>query len=127
MASKFSVDSASRRLRESIGSNAITLQEREVLIMDAPALILCAETERLALEADITLIVVQACKNTRQDLLRAARSIERIRVPAIGVILDNVEVARAGSTLRRDLEQYLPLQNHLARFTLRANEPANES
>jgi uncharacterized protein involved in exopolysaccharide biosynthesis len=93
----------------------------EVVLCDAPALLLSSEAERLAAEASATLLVVQAGKNTKEDLLRAARTLDRIKVHAVGVILDNVEVERAGRVLRSDFKQYLPLQGNLGRFTYKAD------
>jgi hypothetical protein len=65
-----------------------------------------ADTERLAAEADITLMIVQAEKDTRPDLLRGARLLERLNVPAVGVILQGVRPECAGSSLRRELNEY---------------------
>ncbi len=90
------------------------LEDCSVVLMDAPALVFSAETERLAAEADMTLVVVQAGMNTRPDLVRGARLLERLNVPAIGVILQDVRVERAGRSLRRDLKEYMAMQRQLA-------------
>jgi uncharacterized protein involved in exopolysaccharide biosynthesis len=95
-------------------SLAEDLEDCSVVLMDAPALVFSAETERLAAEADMTLVVVQAGMNTRPDLLRGARLLERLNVPAIGVILQDVRVERAGRSLRRDLKEYMAMQRQLA-------------
>jgi uncharacterized protein involved in exopolysaccharide biosynthesis len=93
------------------------LEDCSVVLMDAPALVFSAETERLASEADMTLVVVQAGMNTRPDLVRGARLLERLNVPAIGVILQDVRVERAGRSLRRDLKEYMAMQRQLAGLT----------
>jgi capsular polysaccharide biosynthesis protein len=83
------------------------LDSNSVVLMDAPALVFSAEAERLAAEADMTLVVVQAGSNTRPDLVRGARLLERLNVAAVGIILQDVRVERAGRSLRRDLKEYL--------------------
>lgn len=93
------------------------LEDTNVFLMDAPALVFSAESERLAAEADMTLMVVQAGKNTRAELVRGARLLERLNVPAVGIILQEVRVARAGRRLRRDLEEYSVSQRQLPGFT----------
>jgi hypothetical protein len=60
---------------------------------------------------------VQAGTNTRPELVRGARLLERLNVPAVGVILQDVKVARAGRSLRRDLKEYMALQRQLAGLT----------
>jgi capsular polysaccharide biosynthesis protein len=92
------------------GAIVKVLQDCDVTLMDSPALVFSAEAERLATEADMTLVVVQAGKNTRPELLRSARLLERLNIPAIGVILQDVQVKRAGRSLRRDLKEYLAMQ-----------------
>jgi len=106
-------------------ANARPLGGVEVLIFDAPALLFSSEAERLAAEASATLLVVQAGKNTKEDLLRAARTLDRIKAPAVGVILDNVRVERAGRLLRSDLKQYLHIQGHLEHFPQKAKADAS--
>jgi len=88
------------------------LEDCHVVLMDSPALMFSAEAERLAAEADMTLVVVQAGKNTRAELLRGARLLERLNVPAIGIILEDVQVKRAGRALRRDLREYRAMLEH---------------
>lgn len=87
------------------------LDGRNVMLSDAPALVFSAHAERLAAQSDITFMVIEAGKDTRSDLIRAARLLERLNVPAVGVILCNVQVKRAGRSLRRDLEEYIGAEN----------------
>ncbi len=100
-------------------SSVDEMEGRHVVLMDAPPLMFSAEAERLAVEADMTLLVVRAARNTRADLLRGARLLERLNVPAVGVILQDVQVERAGRLLRRDLREYLALQRQMAGVTRR--------
>jgi capsular polysaccharide biosynthesis protein len=93
------------------------LEDCDLVLMEAPALVFSAEAERMAAKADITLVVVQAGKNTRPDLVRGARLLERLNVQAVGVIVQDVRVERAGRSLRRDLREYMALHGQLAGLT----------
>jgi hypothetical protein len=83
------------------------LETFDAVLLHGPALVFRSEAERLAAEADITLLVVEAGSDTRPELVRGARLLERLNVPAIGVILQNVRVDRAGRRMRRDLKDYM--------------------
>jgi uncharacterized protein involved in exopolysaccharide biosynthesis len=87
-----------------------------VVLMDAPALVFSAEAERLAVEADLTLLVVLAGINTRSELTRGARLLERLNIPMIGVILQEVQVDHAGKALRRDLKEFMVVKQQFAGF-----------
>ncbi len=89
------------------------LEGRNVMLMDAPALVFSAEAEHLATQADITLIVVQAGQDKRSDLIRGARLLERLNVPAVGAVLCGVRVKRAGRALRRDLDEYQAVERQI--------------
>ena len=93
------------------------MEDCEVVLMDSPALVFSADAERMAAKADMTLVVVKAGMNTRPDLVRGARLLERLNVPAVGVILQDVKVERAGRVLRRDLKEYTALQAQMGRLT----------
>jgi capsular polysaccharide biosynthesis protein len=125
MAAEFRERTGAPKLLAAGDSDVEQIKAREVLIMDAPALLFSAGAERLASEAEVTLMVVQACKNTRTDLLRAAQILQRINVPAVGVILDNVQIKLAGYLLRRDFEEYVPIQSQMAKFLYHRDKTVN--
>ncbi len=83
------------------------LESFDAVLLHGPALVFWSEAERLAAEADITILVVEAGKDTQAELVRGARLLERLNIPAIGVVLQNVRVDRAGRRMRQDLKEYL--------------------
>jgi capsular polysaccharide biosynthesis protein len=97
----------------SSGPISSELENCNVVLMDAPALVFSSVAERLAIEADLTLVVVHAGTTTRADLVRGARLLEWLNIAAIGVILQDVRVERASRTMRSDLAQYIRLQEGL--------------
>ena len=101
-------------LISSVISPGVDRNGSDVVLIDAPALLLSADAERVAAEADITLMIVQAGKNTRPDLVRGARLLERLDAPAVGVILQGVRVDRAGSSLIRELNEYRAYRSQIA-------------
>jgi hypothetical protein len=78
-------------------------QDCDVVLISAPPLLLSSDTELLATEADVTLMIVDAGKSTRKDLERAGRLLERLNGGGVGAILTNVRVERAGRSLRSEL------------------------
>ena len=102
---------------ENVVTNPPRTSRYQVELYQASALMISADAERLATMADLTLIIVEAGKDTRSDLARGAKLLERLNVPFM-TILHNVRIDRAGRTMKRDLKEYNALQND---FALRAN------
>jgi capsular polysaccharide biosynthesis protein len=76
-----------------------------VLINTAP--ILCsAETEYLARCADVTILVATASKTTKNQLLRAARQLERIDVPGVAAVVSEVSMLRVNSAVKNDVQEF---------------------
>jgi capsular polysaccharide biosynthesis protein len=108
---------------EKIGSMAIEQDQislpagvdRRILIMDAEPVIFSAETERLAGEADITLLVAEASVDRRDDLVRSAKMLEKAGVKAFGVILRDLKINRAGRVFRTDRKQFGAINERMAR------------
>lgn len=71
----------------------------EIVLIDAPPVLECAETELLVGLADITLLVVQAGGLNRGEIKRAVRLLERLTPPVIGAVLTRVQLDRGGSEL----------------------------
>lgn len=89
--------------------------DRRILIMDAEPVIFSAETERLAGEADITLLVAEASVDRRDDLVRSAKILEKASVKAFGVILRDLRINRAGRVFRTDWKQFGAIDKRVAR------------
>ena len=71
----------------------------EMVLIDAPPALLCAEAELLVSLADITVLVVQAGGVNRGEIKRSLKLLERIGPPVIGAILTRVQLDRGGSDL----------------------------
>jgi len=84
-------------------------QDCDVVLISASPLLLSADTELLATEADVTLMIVQSGKSTRNDLERAGRLLERLNVAGVGAVLTNVQVERAGRLVKSDFRDYMSL------------------
>jgi len=76
-----------------------------VLINTAP--ILCsAETEYLARCADVTILVATASKTKKNQILRAARQLERIDVPGVAAVVSEVSMLRVNSSVKSDVQEF---------------------
>jgi succinoglycan biosynthesis transport protein ExoP len=84
--------------------------DRDVTLIEAPALILSADAERLVARADMTLVMVEAGQNTRSDLICGGRLLRRLNVSFVGVVLQDVRLERAGRSLRREWKEYVELR-----------------
>jgi polysaccharide biosynthesis transport protein len=84
-------------------------REYDVVLIDTPPLRLSADTEFLASISDITLVVVEAGKATRRELVQGTALLGQIGTPSIGVIMSRVRMRRAGSALKRDFKHFSSL------------------
>jgi uncharacterized protein involved in exopolysaccharide biosynthesis len=79
----------------------------DILLLDCQPLFVSADTEYLARTSDATLLIVESGMVLKQDLMRAARLLERLPVPSIAVMLNQLKLARAGADLREDLREFV--------------------
>ena len=84
-------------------------REYDVVLIDTPPLRLSADTEFLASISDITLVVVEAGKATRRELVQGTTLLGQIGTPSIGVIMSRVRMRRAGSALKREFKHFSSL------------------
>ena len=77
-----------------------------IVLVDAPPLLLSADTELLAGIVDATLLVVEADGVNKGEVKRAARSLERLDPPAAGVILNRVRIYEGGGYFANLLREY---------------------
>lgn len=78
----------------------------DVVLIDAQPLMISADTEYLARNADATVLIVESSRTKRGHLTRAARLLERLAVPGVSVVLNRVSVANADAPLRHSLHGY---------------------
>ena len=84
-------------------------REYDVVLIDTPPLRLSADTEFLASISDITLVVVEAGKATRRELVQGTALLGQIGTPSIGVIMSRVRMRRAGGALKREFKHFSSL------------------
>lgn len=71
-------------------------QTYEMILLDAPPLLLSADTELLIGLADATILVIEAESAHKGEIKRAARVLERLSPPVVAAILNRVRVYAAG-------------------------------
>jgi hypothetical protein len=81
--------------------------EYDVLLLDCQPIFISADTEYLARMADATLLVVESGMVLKHDLLRAAHLLERLPVPSVAVVLNQLSLDRADLSLREDLREFV--------------------
>jgi Mrp family chromosome partitioning ATPase len=83
------------------------LRERyEVILLDAPPVLLSADTEFLAGVADATLLVVRSQQVRPGELKRAVVTLERIDPPLVGVIVNCLQVFQGGGYYSEMVDSY---------------------
>jgi hypothetical protein len=95
-----SVHAVTRTFREIHG-------DYDMLLLDCQPLFVSADTEYLARTSDATLLVVESGMVLKQDLLRAAHLLERLPVPSVAVMVNQLKLARADASLREDLREFV--------------------
>jgi Mrp family chromosome partitioning ATPase len=68
----------------------------DIVLLDAPPVLLSADTELLIGMSDATLLVVQAGGEPKGQIKRAARVVERLSPPVVGAILNRVRIHSEG-------------------------------
>ena len=78
----------------------------EIVIIDAAPVLLSAETEYLARQADVTILVSEAGRTKKAWLTRAARLLERLGVAGAAAVVNKVNPARTEDALKHDLREF---------------------
>lgn len=78
----------------------------DVVLIDANPLPISAKTEYLARLADATVLVLESGMTTKQELVRAARLLERLDAAGVAVILNKMTLGRADRELKREFNRY---------------------
>lgn len=77
----------------------------ELILFDAAPLAGSEETERLVKSAHCTIVVVESGVTTRAQLRTVANILQRLKVPAVGFVLNRVRLATADPEFRRSIRQ----------------------
>jgi hypothetical protein len=87
------------------GANETETIQREMILFDAAPLAASEETERLVKSAHCTIVVIQSGVTTRAQLRTVANILQRLKVPAVGFVLNRVRLATADPQFRRSIRQ----------------------
>jgi hypothetical protein len=79
-------------------------REDSLVVTDTAPLAVSAETEYLARFADCAIVVIESGVTTRAELREAARTIERLKVAAVGFVLNRVGLKKADAAFRKSVE-----------------------
>jgi len=105
-------------------------EEGSLVLTDTAPLAVSAETEYLARYVDCAIVVIQSGVTTREELREAARALQRLKVGAVGFVLNRVGLAKADPAFRASIEaveKHLRAQSsHAARRTERTGSFAQE-
>jgi polysaccharide biosynthesis transport protein len=78
----------------------------DIILIDAPPVLISAETEYLARFADVTVLIAEAGTTTKEQLHRASRLLERLQIPGVAVILNKMTSRRADRATREDVSAF---------------------
>lgn len=77
----------------------------EVVLVDAAPLADSEETERLVQSAHCTIVVIESGVTTRAQLRTVANTLQRVKAPAVGFVLNRVRLAKADPEFRRSIKE----------------------
>jgi polysaccharide biosynthesis transport protein len=80
--------------------------EYDMVLIDASPILISAETEYLARFADVTILIAEAGKTTKGQLVRAARLLERMQVPGMAAVVNKIAYERINRATREDVSAF---------------------
>ena len=80
--------------------------EYDIVLIDATPIMISAETEYLARFADVTILVSEAGRTTKPQLVRCARLLERLQVQGIAAIINKVSLHRTDKAAQEDVRLF---------------------
>jgi hypothetical protein len=78
---------------------------REIILADSAPLTASEETEHLVCSADCAIVVIEAGVTTRAQLRAVANTLQRIKAPAVGFVLNRIRLATADAAFRRSIKE----------------------
>ncbi len=69
--------------------------EHDVILIDAPALLISGQTEYVARCADVTLLIAESAVTTRGELYQAGVLLQRLNVTGVGSVLEELRIRDA--------------------------------
>jgi polysaccharide biosynthesis transport protein len=92
------------------GILAQAAQEFDLVVLDSPPLLGCAETLELAAAAEVTLLAVRSGATPLKSVGLAIETLRRVNVPIAGIVLNESTVA-VEATSKAFARYYVPLNN----------------
>jgi len=77
----------------------------EIILADSEPLTASEETEHLVRSADCVIVVLEAGVTTRAQLRSVSSTLQRIKAPAVGFVLNRIRLATADAAFRRSIKQ----------------------
>jgi hypothetical protein len=77
----------------------------EIIIADSEPLTASEETEHLVHSADCAIVIIEAGVTTRAQLRSVANTLQRIKAPAVGFVLNRIRLATADAAFRRSIKE----------------------
>ncbi len=78
-------------------------QDESLVLSDTAPLLISAETEYLARFVDCAIVVAESGVTTRAELRATAAALQRLSVPAAGLVLNRVSLAKADAAFRKSV------------------------
>ncbi|MCC7430431.1 AAA family ATPase, partial [bacterium] len=77
----------------------------DYIFIDAPPLLLSAEASRIALLADVVVLIPKADNTLWAELLRSVDILDKLKIKVLSIILNNVSIL-SGSYLRNEIDNF---------------------
>jgi hypothetical protein len=84
----------------------------EIVLVEAPPLLVSADAEHLVSVCDATLLVVDSALDSKKDIKKATEKLRYLRPDRIGAILANLDLGKGESALIREAKQYNRARQH---------------
>jgi polysaccharide biosynthesis transport protein len=101
------------------------MEEENLVLMDTAPLLISAETEYLARFVDCAIVVVESGVTTREQLLAAAATLQRLDVAVVGFVLNRAKLAIADRAFRNSVHEIE--KHHRAQSMSSARRPERTS
>jgi succinoglycan biosynthesis transport protein ExoP len=82
----------------------------ETMLIGADPLLISAHSEHLARVTDGTVVVAESGEVTKKQLTRAARLLERLKIPGIAIVLSQIAKRRADQEILENASEYAQRQ-----------------
>ena len=80
--------------------------EYDIVLIDASPIMISAETEFLARLVDVTILVSEANRTTKAQLVRCVRLLERLQVQGMAAIINKVSLLRTDKATQEDVRLF---------------------